>query len=77
MSTNDSLVSSLNYATTQINRHGATLMLLFGTIGNLINIYVLNERSLQKNPCTIYLSWSSATSFVFIWSGFLTRVLQG
>ncbi|CAF1000317.1 unnamed protein product [Adineta ricciae] len=66
-----------NYATTQINRHVATFLLLFGTLGNLLNICVLNEHSFHENPCSIYLSWSSITSSVFIWSGFLTRVLQG
>ncbi|CAF1364909.1 unnamed protein product [Adineta ricciae] len=61
----------------QINRHGAALLLLFGTIGNLLNILVLKEHSFQKKPCAVYLSWSSITSLIFIWSGFLTRVLQG
>ncbi|CAF1437050.1 unnamed protein product [Adineta ricciae] len=68
---------SFHYATTQINRHVATFLLLFGTLGNLLNIYVLNEHSFHENPCSIYLSWSSITSSIFIWSGFLTRVLQG
>ncbi|CAF2565245.1 unnamed protein product [Rotaria sp. Silwood2] len=77
MSLNTDLVSSLTYATMQINRHGATLMLLFGTVGNLLNICILTERSLHENPCSIYLSWSSMFSLAFIWSGFLTRVLQG
>ena len=77
MSSNDTLVSTLNFATMQINRHVAALMLLFGTIGNVIHVYVLNERALRKNPCAIYLCWSSAFSLLFIWSGFLTRVLQG
>ena len=77
MSLNTDLISSLNYATMQINRHGATLMLLFGTVGNLLNIFVLREGSFHEISCSIYLSWSSVFSLVFIWSGFLTRVLQG
>ncbi|CAF0985098.1 unnamed protein product [Adineta steineri] len=77
MSSDLDFISSLSYATMQINRHAAALLLLFGTIGNLLNICVLTERSFQQNPCSIYLSWSSITSLIFIWSGFLTRVLQG
>lgn len=61
----------------QINRHGATFILLFGTVGNLLNIWVLKDSSLQENSCPVYLSWSSITSLIFVWSGFLTRVLQG
>ncbi|CAF4271793.1 unnamed protein product, partial [Adineta steineri] len=64
MSSNLDFISSLNYAT--INRHAAALLLLFGTIGNLLNICVLTERSFQQNPCSIYLSWSSITSLIFI-----------
>ena len=77
MSSDIQLISSLNYATMQINRHGAAVLLLFGTIGNLLNILVLKEHSFQKKSCAVYLSWSSITSLIFIWSGFLTRVLQG
>jgi hypothetical protein len=70
-------VSSLNYATMQINRHGAAIMLLFGTIGNLLNVWVLNEHTLYQNPCAVYLCWSSVSSVVLLWTGLLTRVLQG
>ncbi|UJR18010.1 hypothetical protein I4U23_004911 [Adineta vaga] len=77
MSSSTDLIFSLNYATMQINRHGATLLLLFGTVGNLLNICVLTEHTFQEKPCSFYLSWSSITSLIFIWSGFLTRVLQG
>jgi len=77
MSNNTDLVSSLNYVTMQINRHGAAIMLIFGTVGNLLNIWVLSERSLNKFPWAIYLWWSSVSGVVFLWSGLLTRVLQG
>ncbi|UJR34430.1 hypothetical protein I4U23_021837 [Adineta vaga] len=77
MASENDLISSLTYATMQINRHAATLLLLFGTLGNLLNICVLSEHSFQENSCSFYLSWSSITSLIFIWSGFLTRILQG
>ncbi|UJR07479.1 hypothetical protein I4U23_011768 [Adineta vaga] len=77
MSTDVNLISSLKYLTIQINRHGALIMILFGTIGNLLNLFVLNDRSFRESPCTTYLRWSSITSILFIWSGLLTRVLEG
>ncbi|CAF1271541.1 unnamed protein product [Adineta steineri] len=61
----------------QINRYGPTFMIVFGTFSNILNICVLRERSLKKIPCTIYLCWSSISAVVFIWSGLLTRTLQG
>lgn len=39
------LTSSVNFATMQINRHLTTFMLLFGTIGNIINACVLSEQT--------------------------------
>lgn len=77
MSNNNDLVLSINNATMQINRHLAALMLLFGTIGNTLNILVLNEQTLKNIPCTIYLCCSSISSIIFLWSALLTRVLQG
>ncbi|CAF3442044.1 unnamed protein product [Rotaria sp. Silwood1] len=77
MFTDAVLISSFTLATMQINRHLALFVLLFGTVGNLLNIWVLSERSLSHNPCSTYLWWSSLSSVIFIWSGILTRVLQG
>ena len=71
------IVLQLRYITTQINRHGAALVLLVGIIGNLCNIFVLNDRTFHENPCTTYLWWSAVSSVAFIWSGLLTRVLEG
>ncbi len=77
MSNNTDLIFSINYATMQINRYGAAFMILFGTVGNLLNVWILNERALGQNPCSIYLCWSSVSSVILLWTGLLTRVLQG
>lgn len=77
MSDNASLIVSLKFATMQINRHGSILIILFGTIGNLLNIFVLSDGFFHGNPCTIYLWWSSISSIIFIWSGLLTRTPEG
>ncbi|CAF0849865.1 unnamed protein product [Adineta steineri] len=77
MSNDINLISSINFATIQINRHAAAIVLLFGTVGNVLNVLVLSENSLRKIPCAFYLCWSSVSAVVFLWSGLLTRVLQG
>jgi hypothetical protein len=61
----------------QINRHAAAFMLLFGTVGNLLKVCVLTDHSLHDNLCSVYLFWPSIRSTVFLWTGLLTRVLQG
>lgn len=71
------IVPQLRYTTMQINRHGAASVVLIGVIGNLLNIFVLNDRTFHDNPCTTYLWWSSASSVAFICSGLFTRVLEG
>ncbi|UJR18284.1 hypothetical protein I4U23_005187 [Adineta vaga] len=77
MSNSSDMVSSISYVTMRINRHAPTFLILFGTLSNVLNICILRERSLKEIPCTIYLCWSSVSAIVFIWSGLLTRVLQG
>ncbi|CAF3434686.1 unnamed protein product [Rotaria socialis] len=77
MFTDALLISLLVLATVQINRHVALIVLVFETIGNSLNIWVLSERCLSENPCSIYLWWSSLSSVCFIRSGVITRVLQG
>lgn len=77
MSDELSLIAALKFATTQINRHGSVFVILFGTIGNLLSIFVLNDRFFSENSCTVYLWWSSIASIIFIWSGLLTRTLEG
>lgn len=77
MSNMNSQTKSLTLITDQINRHGALLMIIIGSIGNLLNMCVLQQRSFRNSPCSTYLWWSSATSIIFIWSGLFTRVLDG
>ena len=77
MADNTNLIFSINYATMQVNRYGAGFMLIFGTVGNLLNVRVLNEHALHQSPCSIYLRSSSISGVVLLWTGLLTRVLQG
>ena len=77
MSTYANTIACLKYLTVQINRHGSLIVVLFGTVGNLLNLLIFSDRSFHLNPCTTYLKWSSSISIMFIWSGLLTRILDG
>ena len=67
----------LNNLTIQFNRYFGIFIFLFGTIGNILNILVLSQRILRKNPCAWYLLMSSITSLVVFFSGLTTRILSG
>jgi len=66
MSSDAESVLSIEFPTMQIDRHVALLVLLSGTAGNLLNIWVLSEGSLSGNPCSIYLWWSSVSSVILL-----------
>lgn len=73
----EDLIDSIDRITSGINKYGTLSILLLGTIGNLLNLFVFFDRHFRENPCATYLWWSSISSIVFIWSGLFTRVLKG
>lgn len=77
MSYQNHRITNLKYLTKEINRHGALAVIIFGTAGNFLSLITWNDRSFQNNSYAIYFWWSSLSSIIFIWSGLLTRVLEG
>lgn len=67
----------LNNAIVQINRYFGIFIFPFGTLGNILNILVLSQRTLRKNPCTWYFLMGSIASLVAFFSGLTTRFLSG
>jgi hypothetical protein len=74
---NTSLIASWNNAADQINRYFTIFNLLFGIVGNILNIVVLSQRSLRTNPCSWIFLVSSIFSLTAIICGLTTRVLDG
>lgn len=72
-----STVIILNTATMQINRCFGIFIFLFGTIGNIINIFVLSEKNLRRNSCAWCFLVGSITSIIIFSSGLITRILSG
>ncbi|CAF4176893.1 unnamed protein product, partial [Adineta steineri] len=71
------IITNLAFITAQLNRSLALIILIFGTIGNLINILVFSRRSLRKQPCSIYFLGASIASLFALYSGLLSRLLSG
>ena len=76
-STNQTSVQILNNASIQMNRYVPVLIYLFGTLGNLLNILVLSQRTFRSNSCAFLFLVSSTASLIAILAGLTNRMLSG
>lgn len=74
MSTN--MFAHLSNISIQINRYLSVTLLLFGTIGNVLNCLVFSRRTLRSNPCVIYFLIASIANLISIISGLPPRMLR-
>lgn len=80
MSSNSSdaiAIAHLNFLASQMNRYLSIAILLFGTIGNLLNCLTLSQRILRSNPCAAHFLGSSVANLVALISGATVRLLAG
>ena len=80
MSSNSSeaaFIAHLNFLAPQMNRYLSIAILLFGTIGNLLNCLALSQRTLRSNPCAALFLGSSVANLVALISGATVRLLAG
>ncbi|CAF3584012.1 unnamed protein product [Rotaria socialis] len=80
MSSNSSktdIILNLILISAQINRYFSIVILLFGTIGNILNCLVLSQKSLRSNPCSWLFLASSISSLITLISGVAVRLLAG
>lgn len=76
LSSNSTLIISIwTKTSTKINCYFAIFLFLFGTIGNILNIFVLSQRTLRTNPCAWLFYVSSIFNLISIVSGLSTRLL--
>ncbi|CAF2405315.1 unnamed protein product [Rotaria sp. Silwood2] len=70
------IVISLNNTTTFINRYIPIFIYIFGTIGNLLNVLVLSQRTLRSHPSSIFFLFSSIAGLLVIFSGLTGQMLS-
>jgi hypothetical protein len=70
-------IEILNNISTQLNRYFSIFILLFGTIGNFLNCFVLSQPSLRSNPCAFLFLISSIANSISITFGLSTRIMSG
>ncbi|CAF3419133.1 unnamed protein product [Rotaria socialis] len=73
---NESLIIELDSVLTQFNRYVLIIILLFGIVGNILNIIVLSQRSLRANPCAWIFLVASIVNLISILTGLITRMLS-
>ena len=71
-----STIASLNSATSELNRYFAPFILLFGTVGNIVNALVLSQKTLRSNPCTWLFLVSSIFYCISIVASLSSRILS-
>jgi hypothetical protein len=74
---NADLITSLNNASSLLNRYLPIFIFIFGTIGNFLNVLVLSRRSLRSNPSALFFLASSVAGIIVILSGLIIRMASG
>ncbi|CAF2497802.1 unnamed protein product [Rotaria sp. Silwood2] len=75
--------SDINYITYldnlsfHLNNYLSIVILIFGTVGNLLNCLALSQRTLRTNPCAFLFLTSSIASIITLMSGVTVRLLAG
>ncbi|UJR12074.1 hypothetical protein I4U23_016252 [Adineta vaga] len=81
MSSNSSqdaqMIELLVNASAQVSRYFPVIIFFVGTIGNILNILTLSQRTLGQMPCIFFFLISSICSLISIDFGLITRVLSG
>jgi hypothetical protein len=72
-----SLIATLSYVSSILNRYFAIAIFIFGTIGNILNCLIFSQRNLRSNPCSLFFLVSSIANLSYIYTGLTTRMLTG
>ena len=59
----------------QIARVILTLFIIFGTLGNALNLCIFTRPNLYRSPCTLYLIAASIDNLIVTYTTMLTRLL--
>lgn len=70
-------VSTLTFATLQMNRYLTLIILIFGSFGNVINLIIFYQPKHRSNPCAVYFFYASAAGMIALYSGLISRFFAG
>lgn len=69
-------IDALNWSLVIFVRAWSYSMLLLGTIGHSMSVYVFTRASLRSNPCTRYFLAATLSGFLVMYCVILLRLLQ-
>jgi hypothetical protein len=70
------IISQLSNASLQITRYLSIVLLLFGTIGNVLCCLVFIQGTLRTNPCVLYFLIACISNIISLISGIPPRMLS-
>lgn len=76
-SINSTAVITLNFMAFQLNRYLSMFIILFGSIGNIFNLFIFRRPKHRTNPCAVYFFYASIAGLIALYSGLLSRIFAG
>jgi len=76
-SINSTAVLTLNNFAFQLNRYMSIFIILFGSIGNILNLFIFRRPKHRTNPCAIYFFYASVAGLIALYSGLISRIFAG
>ncbi|CAF2142228.1 unnamed protein product [Rotaria magnacalcarata] len=67
--------STLSIIQNQLIRYVSLVLLVTGTIGNVLNCFVFTRRWLRDNSCSLYFFATSIANLIGLYCAFISRVL--
>ncbi|UJR19194.1 hypothetical protein I4U23_022324 [Adineta vaga] len=76
VSINYDLILTLASIQKNLFQYGGPILVILGTIGNLLSCAVFAQKTLRKNPCSIYFLAFNIASIIVIYGGLFPPVLE-
>ena len=61
----------------QINRYMSIFIILFGSVGNVLNLLIFRRPKHRNNPCAHYFYFASISGLIALYAGLLSRIFAG
>jgi hypothetical protein len=74
---NSTVVLTLNTFAFQMNRYMSMFIILFGSIGNILNLFIFHRPNHRTNPCAVYFFYASIAGLIALYSGLISRIFAG
>ncbi len=76
MSSASDFIASLTLALTNIYEFGGPILMIIGTVSNILSLIVFTKKNLRKNPCAIYFTAVNLNNLLLIYTSILFLTLS-